>query len=367
MAITNIKETIRQIGQDYIQQKFGLSNGPNVRRYPLNQDEYKASVEFTTISEEPVTPTGLTSDVADIGSSFVNSVTGFFNRDTSTDGGENESVAGVNDGSEEASNALLSHNGVSNETPTKRSRDRLETVSLYLMQQLQFNDVAKYNNIDLGIGGAALQQGLQNGQGVLGAGIRTGSEIFGAFTNGGAGAVGSSAMARLAASVVTSSINDVAGGAVRLATQTTVNPNARTLFEAPEIRIFTFTFKLIPTSKVEAEAIKSIVAFFRKEVYPTEILAAGISVGYEFPNKFEIKVKYNGQIIPGTEIADCYLTQVQTTFNPTQMGFHEDGNFNETDLTLTFRETRALSKTFFGGQPIEAGEDIVALEAEQEV
>ena len=39
--------------------------------------------------------------------------------------------------------------------------------------------------------------------------------------------------------------------------------------------------------------IEEIIKTFRTELYPEALTAGGVNVGYRFPNRFLIKVKYN--------------------------------------------------------------------------
>ena len=52
---------------------------------------------------------------------------------------------------------------------------------------------------------------------------------------------------------------------------------------------------------------------------------------------------YNGKPV-ATKFLDSNLISVQTTYNPSSMGWHVDGKPSEVDLTLNFGEPRALSK-----------------------
>ena len=90
----------------------------------------------------------------------------------------------------------------------------------------------------------------------------------------------------------------------------TTNPNTRVLFKSVALREFAFAFKFIATSPAEAEEIKEIIKLFRTELYPENInLTVGnseVSIGYKFPNKFQINVEYDGDEI-ATRIKPCYL------------------------------------------------------------
>ena len=44
------------------------------------------------------------------------------------------------------------------------------------------------------------------------------------------------------------------------------------------------------------------------------------------------------------KIEKCYLRNVSVTYNSTAATFHEDGQPNEIDMTLTFVERKTLSR-----------------------
>jgi hypothetical protein len=131
---------------------------------------------------------------------------------------------------------------------------------------------------------------------------------------------------------------DVTGSVLR----TTINPNRRTLFRAVAPREFSFQFKLVANSPTEAQEIDNIVNFFRTEMYP-EGIGEDLSVGYTYPNMFDIRMKYADKKV-GYSFLPCYLSSMQTTINPTAMSFHKDGKPSEVDITLTFLEERSLVK-----------------------
>ena len=93
---------------------------------------------------------------------------------------------------------------------------------------------------------------------------------------------------------------------------------------------------------------KRQIKFFREELYPSEIFDTigdtKVSLGYNFPNKFQISVEYNEEEI-ATKIKPCFLRDVGTTYNPQTMAMHKDGGFSEIEMTLNFQETKTLSRT----------------------
>lgn len=172
----------------------------------------------------------------------------------------------------------------------------------------------------------------------------------GSFVQGISGGGASDGLAKLATvrlSQATGKFSDEVTAGLKLQTGVTTNPNTRSLFKQVNMREFQFNFKMIARSKVESEQIKRIVNFFRSELYPEDIpVTIGgqeISLGYNFPNKFNIEFEYDGKTI-AHKVKPCFLRSVDTTYNASQMAFHDDGEFLEVDMNLNFTETVTLSK-----------------------
>lgn len=222
-----------------------------------------------------------------------------------------------------------------------------EKCILFLPQSLSFSDKANYGSTDLGIIGGAIEAGI------LGAKAGGDKGSINSFIDGLKGPNGKAIGQLAVQNVVGAFGGDQISGALKSANKITTNPNTRALFESVPLRAFSFTFKMIPHSRQEARNIKEIIAFFRKELYPEEIPFdetnpnIKLSVGYKFPNKFQIQMYYgkgNQKKEVGIKIKPCYLTDITTVFNSSSMGMHYDGEFTEVDLTLSFLEARALSR-----------------------
>lgn len=217
-----------------------------------------------------------------------------------------------------------------------------ETCTLYLPPGLQFSDNAVYDNVDLGIIGAAVEKA---GLGALGADDPSGQS----YIDGLSSSVGADTpYGRVLAGIVASKMGGAIGGGITSANRVTLNPNTRALFRSVPLREFAFTFKLIPVNEEEAKNIKEIIKYFRTELYPEKIPGGttGISVGYKFPNRFYIRVDYNGTEI-GTKFLPSYLKNFIATYNPSNMTFFKsDGEYypSEIDVTMTFMEAKALSR-----------------------
>jgi hypothetical protein len=226
-----------------------------------------------------------------------------------------------------------------------------ETAILYLPEAVNFSDGIVYDNANLNLAGYAVEQGLGQlkkgkqvqdiindftasmtekvqGDGTLG------SDLGQFVSNGGAATL-------LNLGAQTLFAGDAAEG-ISSATKITANPHKRSLFRDVAIRSFNFTFLLSPASQSEAVAINNIIKFFRVNAYPV-LEAEGLA--YRFPTTFDIEFKYKGNDMEDVpKLLPCYLTSVNTTFNPRSSSFFKDGRFNETQLALNFVEERPLSK-----------------------
>jgi hypothetical protein len=219
-------------------------------------------------------------------------------------------------------------------------------VSLYLPQAVQINDGASYANVDLGIMGAGGAAAMAEGANLLPALIDGAGQSAASIIDAIMGrAPNSPELARLAVNRAAKFLpGEGMRGAVASATRVSVNPNTRALFKSVPLREFTFTFKMIPTSKKETEQIKGIIKFFRTNLYPEVIDMGGIPAGFKFPHVFEISLKYAKNKELATKILPSYIRSFAATYNASGMGFLEGGDFSEVDITMSFIESGTLHK-----------------------
>ena len=216
-------------------------------------------------------------------------------------------------------------------------------VALYLPPGLEFKDGVQFGETDLGISGGFAEQGASLFQAL--------AEDNQSFIEGLKGDVSSQSgpLAKLIGAEAAKLNPLKLAGAVEAAqvqAGVTINPNTRVLFKRVNLREFAFSFKLIGRNSDETEEIEKIVRFFRERLYPETFDVQGVGVGYKFPDKFSIKISYQGT--EGTwsppKIKDCYLRDVSTTYNGSTMAFHKDGKPVEIDLGLSFMESAALER-----------------------
>lgn len=294
--------------------------------YPLNNpDEYKGRLVFTVL-EEPETDLGNIADsIGKLSKAFAGQL----------GGNKQEQQKAF----EEAEGTLKNFpiTGLKEPIPSNRQ------VSIFLPLALAFRDNVAYDNMDIGGMGAAAQMGLQGGTGALSEMINAGAKTLASGLTGSGGAD----MAKLGAVKLASKLPDELAGAFKAAGRVTSNPNTRVLFKQVNLREFAFTFKFLPTSQKEAEEVKEIIKLFRTELYPEDITLpvgnSSISIGYKFPNRFQIEVLYDGEYV-ANKIKPVYLRDVNVNYNGTAMAFHSDGNFNEIEMSLSFQESRTLNR-----------------------
>jgi hypothetical protein len=206
------------------------------------------------------------------------------------------------------------------------------SISFFQFQSLQFNDAATYDNTPLDFGGSVILNGLTHReQTVSDSSSSIGSQLRSAIPNSlreAVGLVGSLVLPRQSAA------------AVGIATRTSLNKNIVTEFNGVGTRQFSFQFKLMTVSVEEAKIIKKICEVFRANLYPT-----GNSLQLSYPPTWYINFKKDGKDISYIpKIFECYLSNISTVYNASSNLWHPDGSPVETDLQISFVESRALTQ-----------------------
>ena len=142
--------------------------------------------------------------------------------------------------------------------------------------------------------------------------------------------------------VKTAIANEMAGQAVgsnimARTERAILNPNTELLFQGPQLRAFSFNFKMTPRSKAEGEVVKSIIKFFKFHMAPK---LTDAQLFLKAPNIFRIEYFAKGQQHTGINlIKDCALQACTVDYTPdgTYMSY-EDGAMFSYDLQLQFME-----------------------------
>ena len=124
-----------------------------------------------------------------------------------------------------------------------------------------------------------------------------------------------------------------------------LNPREFMLFKSPDMRSFSFEFRMIPKRPGESRTVTEIIKFFRKASYPS-VTEGGID--FAFPDAFTIRF---GNLPSFIKIPEVVCTGVNVTYNPTSPSYFdsstlEDNEAVETTLSLSFKELKPITKNF---------------------
>lgn len=123
-----------------------------------------------------------------------------------------------------------------------------------------------------------------------------------------------------------------------------VNNNLELLFSGPQLRSFTFNYKLTPREPAEAAIIKKIIRLFKREMAPA------LSPSKLFllsPNVWKLKYIWTGPKGTGAEdhpylnhIKRCALKDFSVNYTPdgSYMTYANGGSMTSYELSLTFAE-----------------------------
>ena len=126
-----------------------------------------------------------------------------------------------------------------------------------------------------------------------------------------------------------------------------LNPFTNMSFESMTPRTWSFEFKMISESAEEAESIRNIENFFRKNMYPEK---QG-SLALRYPPQVRTQFwdgESESRFLP--MIMDSYITSLDVTWNESNQMFHGDGAPVETSMSLSLSENRSLTRgDLYGG------------------
>lgn len=222
-----------------------------------------------------------------------------------------------------------------------RGKGSASPIYLPIPPGVSFGDNMSYSTLDLGIIGTIANETINQ--------VASQNTISGAIGAGVGGLVGSvvnkakKLNAAAAASIIARNIPAASGIAdvIDFSTKQVIAPNTNTSFQNSGIRQFSFTFKLVSKTKKEAKTVDDIVNTFRRGMYPK-----GNDVVLAYPATWEIKFRNadGSQNEFMSKIYSCYLTSLNVVFNGSTNLFHEDGSPVETDVSVSFQETKALTQ-----------------------
>ncbi len=200
---------------------------------------------------------------------------------------------------------------------------------------LSFNDSGVYDDVNLGfVGNAALQAT----RGAMGGGAMAGMKAAsGAVVSGIPKSMSSVAQAIAA----NSGLSDTNKSAISIGVGATLNKNITTEFTGVGTRHYNYQIKMIASSKKEAEMMREINKAFRIGLYPS-----GNSLQLQYPPTWTIRFingMDGGELDHIPKIFEVYLTEFSAVYNSTVNIWRTDGSPLESDITIAFKETRALT------------------------
>lgn len=208
-------------------------------------------------------------------------------------------------------------------------------IYLPIPQSIAVSDKADYTAKALGMAGKAVTQGL---------GGKSWKDAADAVEKSVTG-MGINALLASVVNALGSKVSPEVTSAANIGSGTVPNPYLMTEFTGVETRQFTFNFKMIPTSAAEAKMIKDIIYAFRLGLYPKSNIFQ-----LTYPPTWTIRfIAHDPQDSSLTDIDylprifETFLVDAQATFNAAGNMWRVDGAPLETDLALSFMETRALT------------------------
>lgn len=118
------------------------------------------------------------------------------------------------------------------------------------------------------------------------------------------------------------------------------DPQTRTTFTGNSIRSFGFQFTLIARSRSDSDTIEAIHKFLREYSYPKRSTTRTNTI-LSYPPLWDIEF-VNIKGVP--KIQKCFLTELDTTFNPSNTIWMEDNRPIEVQISVNFTESRAMTR-----------------------
>ena len=249
------------------------------------------------------------------------------------------SVSQFEDGSRNRNN----RGGIAGKAPTTTRIS--DSVAIYLPPNVQDSLGATYNDTETGMLGFAAAAGLDFSNAVgakdyeAGAAAAVGG-VAGILTEGAKKASAALAETLAGAEGATGLANRIFGQAD--------NPYVEVLFQAMEVRTFTYNFTFAPRSEEETKDVQEIIQLFRFHMVPE--LQGGAARFLTLPSEFDIHYMYIGKDGTNIEneyynkIATCVCTNVTVDYTPGKVSSFSDGAPTQITMALTFKETETLTK-----------------------
>lgn len=146
-------------------------------------------------------------------------------------------------------------------------------------------------------------------------------------------------------------------GLVSRATGTVLNPNLELLFQGPQLRPFTFQFRLSPREATEATEVKKIIRFFKQAM---SVKTTSSNAFLKTPHVFDIVYQTTGGDIHQSlnRIKTCALLGCDVDYTPdgTYSTFNDESKtMTSYNLTLRFNELEPIFDKDYEVEGLEEG------------
>lgn len=124
----------------------------------------------------------------------------------------------------------------------------------------------------------------------------------------------------------------------------TLNPNLELLFTGPNLRTFSYSYKLTPRDSKESEEIKKIILFFKKAMAAQK---SNSGLFLKTPSVFKLQYIYGktGEQHPFlNKIKTCALTSFNVDYTPdgNYMTYNDDGSMTSYNISMSFSELEPI-------------------------
>lgn len=140
-----------------------------------------------------------------------------------------------------------------------------------------------------------------------------------------------------------------------------LNPNLELLFQGPQLRPFSYSFKMSARSRDEAKTIKKIIKYFKKNM----VVKKDNNIFLKAPNVFKIQYQYSnsGKAHRSLNLIKmCALTNCSVDYTPlgTYMTYSDDGEGTMVayTMTLSFQELTPIYNTDYDNFAYGEGETV---------
>jgi len=225
---------------------------------------------------------------------------------------------------------------------TKRITD---SVAIYLPPNVQDSTAAAYTGAATGVVGAAAA-------GAFGVIENMGKKDYEAAASGLVDAaqaiVGEAAIRATTELIEATSGAEGTRGLINKAFGQADNPYMEVLFDAMNLRTFTYNFTFSPKNREETEDVQKIIQLFRFHMSPE--LKGEANRFLTLPSEFDIHYMYQAQDGQASEndyynkIATCVCTACDVNYTPDGVKSFEGGAPTKITMSLAFQETELLTK-----------------------